>query len=124
MKRLKNIISRRQNNINLYKNLINTKKVRIIEDKKIENNAYVMFITLCEKRNDLQKYLKKFNIQSLIYYGTPLHLHKATKFLSYKKGSFPNAEKFSKKVLSFPYHQHLKKKEIEYVCKKINTFYN
>ena len=54
LKRLKNIISRRQNNINLYKNLINTKKVRIIEDKKIENNAYVMFITLCEKRNDLQ----------------------------------------------------------------------
>ena len=124
LKRLKNIISRRQNNINLYKKLINTKKVRIIEDKKIENNAYVMFITLCEQRNDLQKYLKKFNIQSLIYYGTPLHLHKATKFLSYKKGSFPNAEKFSKKVLSFPYHQHLKKKEIEYVCKKINTFYN
>ena len=124
LKRLKNIISRRQNNINLYKKLINTKKVRIIEDKKNEKNAYVMFIALCEKRDDLKKFLKKYNIQSLIYYGTPLHLHKATKFLGYKKGSFPKAEKFSKKVLSFPYHQHLKKKEIKFIAQKINNFYN
>ena len=83
-----------------------------------------MFITLCEKRNELQKYLKKFNIQSLVYYKTPLHLHKATKFLGYKKGDFPLAEKLAKQVLSFPHHQHLERKEIEYICKKINTFYN
>ena len=31
-----------------------------------------------------------------------------------------DAEKFAKQVLSFPYHQHLKKKDIEYICKKIN----
>ena len=124
LKRLKNIISRRQKNVNLYKRLINTDKVRIIADKKTENNAYVMFITLCENRDNLQKYLKKFNIQSLIYYGTPLHLHKATKFLGYKKGSFPKAEISSKKVLSFPYHQHLKEKEIKFISQKINNFYN
>ena len=82
-----------------------------------------MFITLCEKRDDLQKFLKKFNIQSLVYYKTPLHLHKATKFLGYKKGDFPNAEKIVKQVLSFPFHQHLKEKEIKYVCEKINNFY-
>ena len=73
-----------------------------MQTKKTENNAYVMFITLCENRDNLQKYLKKFNIQSLIYYGTPLHLHKATKFLGYKKGSFPKAEIFSKKSFIFP----------------------
>ena len=124
LKRLKNIISRRLKNINLYRKLIASKKVHIIEDKKNENNAYVMFITFCEKRYKLQKYLAKFNIQSLIYYKTPLHLHKATKFLGYKKGDFPNAEKFAKKVLSFPHHQYLKRKEIEFVSKKISNFYS
>jgi len=124
LKRLKNIISRRLKNINLYRKLIASKKVHIIEDKKNENNAYVMFITFCEKRDKLQKYLAKFNIQSLIYYKTPLHLHKATKFLGYKKGDFPNAEKFAKKVLSFPHHQYLKRKEIEFVSKKISNFYS
>ena len=124
LKRLKNIIRRRQRNVNLYRKLLKTRKVNILLDKKIEKNAYVMFIMLCEKRDELQKYLKKFKIQSLVYYNTPLHLHKATRFLGYKKGDFPNAEKFSKKVLSFPHHQNLKKSEIEFVSKKINNFYN
>ena len=123
LKRLKNIILRRQKNINLYRKLINTDKIEIIEDKKNEKNAYVMFITLCKSRDNLQKYLKKFKIQSLVYYKTPLHLHKATKFLGYKKGDFPIAEKITKEVLSFPHHQHLKINEITYVCNKINNFY-
>jgi len=123
LKRLKNIISRRLKNIKLYRKLIKTRKVRIIEDKIFEKNAYVMFITLCEQRDKLQKYLSKFSIQSLVYYNTPLHLHKATKFLGYKKGDFPNAERFAKKVLSFPHHQHLKKSEVQFVSKKIDSFY-
>jgi len=124
LKRLKKIISRRLKNINLYRKLIASKKVNITKDEKNENNAYVMFITLCEERDKLQKYLNKFNIQSLVYYKTPLHLHTATKFLGYKKGDFPNAEKCSQKVLSFPHHQYLKRKEIEFVAKKINNFYS
>ena len=123
LRRLQNIIFKRQKNINLYRKLFNLKKIQMTEDKKIEHNSYVMFVTLCEKRDKLQKYLKKFNIQSLVYYKNPLHLHKATKFLGYKKGDFPNAEKFSKKVLSFPHHQYLKRSEIEFVSKKVNHFY-
>ena len=83
-----------------------------------------MFITLCKKRDELQKYLQRFKIQTRVYYKTPLHLYNATKYLGFKKGDFPNAEKFAKQVLSFPYHQHLKKKDIEYICKKINDFYS
>ena len=124
LKRLNHIISRRQKNVNFYRKFLNNKNVKILRDKKIEKNAHVMFITLCEKREKLQNYLKKFNIQSLIYYKTPLHLHKATKFLGYKKKDFPNAERITKKVLSFPHHQYLKKKEIMYVVDKINKFYN
>ena len=110
-------------NISLYKKIIKTNKVKIIKDKLTENNAYVMFITFCEKRDLLQKYLNKFNIQTLVYYKMPLHLHKATRFLGYKRGDFPKAEKLLKKVLSFPHHQHLKKNEIKFVSKKINDFY-
>ena len=60
-----------------------------------------MFLIICEQRDKLQKYLSKFNIQSLVYYGTPLHLHGASKELGYKKGDFPIAENISKKVLAF-----------------------
>ena len=123
LKRLKNIIFRRNNNIELYKKIIKTEKVKIIQSKKDFVDAHVMFVTLCYKRDELQKFLSKNKIQSLIYYKTPLHLHKALKFLGYKKGDFPNAEKLTKMVLSFPHHQHLTKKEIFQVAEKINIFY-
>ena len=83
-----------------------------------------MLLAQAEKRDNLQKYLSSNKIQSLVYYGTPLHLHKATKKLGYKKGSLPVAEKLASKVLALPHHQNLSKKQILYVCKKINDFYN
>ena len=83
-----------------------------------------MLLAQAEKRDHLQKYLSSNKIQSLIYYGTPLHLHPATKHLGYKKGSLPMAEKLANKVLALPHHQNLTKKQILYVCKKINNFYN
>ena len=82
-----------------------------------------MFITLCNKRDRLQKFLAQKSIQSLVYYKTPLHLHKALKFLKYKKGDFPVAERLTKNVLSFPHHQHLTQKEIIKVAENIKNFY-
>ena len=123
LKRLKNIIYRRTRNINLYRKYLKTSDVKILNDKKGEINSHVMFITLCRKRNFLKDHLSKFGIQSLVYYKNPLHFHKATRFLGYKKGDFPKAEKFCQKVLAFPHHQHLRENEIKYVCKKINQFY-
>ena len=103
LKKLKNIINRRKRNINYYKKYIKTDKVKILNDGKNEKNAYVMFVTLAENRNKLQEYLKKFNIQSLLYYPTPLHLHNSMKYLGYKKGSLINVERITSKVISFPH---------------------
>ena len=123
LKKLKRVINQRQKNINLYRKLINTKKVKIIDEIDYKKNANVMFINLCEKRDQLQKYLKKFNIQTLVYYKNPLYSHKATRYLNINKKNFPVTNKLVKRVLAFPHHQYLKKNEIAFVCKKINDFY-
>ena len=122
LKKLKNVIRKRKNNIQLYKKYLTTNKIKIISDKKYETNSYVMFITICENRDKLKKYLEKYKIQSLIYYGTPLQNHIASK--KYKmKNKLTNSELLSSKVLALPHHQNLKKKDIIYVCQKINDFY-
>ena len=121
--KLKKIIKRRTKNIQIYKKFIKSKSVEIINTKNNFIDAHVMFITLCDKRDKLKNYLSKYGIQSLVYYKTPLHLHKATRFLGYKKGDFPVAEKLVKKVLAFPHHQNLSEKEIKFVAKKIDNFY-
>ena len=123
LKKLNNVINKRQKNINLYKKLIKTKKVNIISENSDKKNANVMFIALCEKRDELQKYLKKFNVQALVYYKNLLYSHKATRYLNIDRKNFPVANRLVKKVLAFPHHQYLKRNEIEFVCKKINNFY-
>ena len=123
IKNLKKIIKSKKNNISLYKKFLKTSRIKILDEKKEEKNSHSMFVTLCENRDKLQKYLSKHGVESRIYYNTPLHLYRATKYLGYTKGSLPNAEAFSKKFLSFPYHQYLKKNQIKFICKKINQFY-
>ena len=124
LKKLKPIITKRRKNIELYRELLkNVKEVKIPKDSKDEFSSYVMFITQCERRNELQKYLQKFKIQSLIYYGTPMHLHEASKKLGFKKGDYPKAEYYCEKVLALPHHQYLKHEQIEFVSRKIIDFY-
>lgn len=124
LKKLKTVITKRRKNIELYRKLLkNIKEIIIPNDTKDEFSSYVMFITLCEKRDELQKYLQDFNIQSLIYYGTPMHLHEASKKLGFKEGDYPKAEYYCKKVLALPHHQYLHNDQIEFVCKKIENFY-
>ena len=59
----------------------------------------------------------------MVYYKTPLHLHKATKFLGYKKGDFKVAENQAKKLITLPIHQFIKVKQIKYVINTITKFY-
>ena len=123
LKTLEKMISRRNLNAEFYKSNIFTNKVNFPKNISNTSNAYVMFLTLCEKRKKLQMYLKSKGIQTFIYYGKPLHLHKASKFLGYKKKSLPIAEEICKKVLAFPIHQYLKKRELKYICNCVNNFY-
>jgi dTDP-4-amino-4,6-dideoxygalactose transaminase len=74
------------------------------------------------KRNKLKDYLKSKGISSMIYYPIPLHLLKAMKYLGYKKGSFPKAEKASEEVLSLPMYPELTTNQIKYICNKIVSF--
>ena len=108
----KSIIKKRKNNIDLYKKNIKNKNFNFIETKKNEVETYTMFVSFAENRNGLQKYLSEHHVQSLIYYGTPLHLQIASKKHGYKKGDYPIAEYFCDRVISLPFHQYLKEEEI------------
>ena len=47
-----------------------------------------MFLVGSEKRDALKQYLFDNGIETLIYYGKPLHLHLASKKLGYQKEIF------------------------------------
>lgn len=125
LKKLSSVIKFRKRNIERYKKNILTHKFKIINEENNTKNSYSMFVCLAENRDALKSFLQKNGVESIIYYGNPLHLHSASKNrFKYKKGNFPFSEKICKKVLSLPFHQGLTIKQIDYVSKLINIFYS
>ena len=125
LKRLAQVIARRRKNANLYRQLIQTEHVYLPIEKTDQGyvDSYVMFIARVERRDELKAFLATKGIETLVYYGTPLHLQKAAQPLGYKKGDFPIAEKICDEVLALPHHQHITESQIEYVSEAINEFY-
>lgn len=121
--RLKSVVDRRRRNVEIYRKLIKQGPIQLPEEQPHEHGSYVMFITQADNRDRLQKHLLGHGIESLVYYGTPLHLHKAAAGLGYKRGDFPVAERQCDRVLALPHHQHLTEDQIAYVAEKVNKFY-
>jgi dTDP-4-amino-4,6-dideoxygalactose transaminase len=122
--KLDSILSRRRKNVEHYCKNIMAPEVFIPPCQHYEEHAYVMFLIQCQRRDELQAYLIENGVQSLVYYGKPLHLQPATEKYGYKKGDFPEAEKQCNQVLALPHHQHLTIEQIDFVCAKVNEFYN
>jgi len=66
-------------------------------------------------RDKIRRYLESKGIETGVYYLKPLHLQQSLRFLGYKKGDFPVAEKVSQEVLSLPFHQGLTVKDLDYI---------
>lgn len=121
--RLKDVVDKRRHNANLYRRLIKPGHIYVPEEKKHEIVSYVMFITQAEDRDRLQKYLADRGVQTLVYYGTALHLHKAAARFGYKRGDFPVAERQCDRVLALPHMQYLSEDQIGYAADCVNKFY-
>ena len=123
LKKFNRIIIKRRNNANLYKKYLDQNKVYIPKEKKYQHNTYHTFVVQVDKRDKLKKYLQNNGISTTIHYPIPIHLQPAAKFLGYKKGSFPVAEKQAKRILTLPINQYLRDKDIKKISEKINFFY-
>jgi len=75
------------------------------------------------ERDRLKEYLNKHNVPTMVYYPLPLHLQPAFEYLNHRRGEFPKAEKAAKEVLSLPIYPEIKRREQDYIIKKIKEFY-
>lgn len=73
-------------------------------------------------RDEMLEYLKTQGIGTIIHYPIPPHLSEAYRYLGYKKGSFPIAERDADEVLSIPIYNGMTAEEQFYVIDKINQF--
>jgi dTDP-4-amino-4,6-dideoxygalactose transaminase len=87
-------------------------------------HVYHLFVVRTNKRNDLQDYLLKYGISTLIHYPIPIHLQNAYSHLEFKKGSFPIAEILAETNLSLPLWPGITDDQISYISDKIRSFFN
>ncbi len=124
LKNLDNVIKIRRRNASIYFKELDKNFVFFNKEKEKEFNTYHTFVIQVGSRDKLRKFLLSKGIETSIHYPVPIHLQPAAKFLGYKKGDFPITELQSKKILTLPVHQDLKKTDILRICKEINLFYN
>ena len=86
-----------------------------------ENNVYHLFPILCERRDELQQYLKDNGVQTLIHYPIPPHLQECYAGRGYGT-SLPITERLAKQELSLPMGPCLGIGDAEIVSHVINDF--
>lgn len=99
-----------------------------IKNDKIElpfwdfSNQHVfhLFVIRTSNRENLQAYLIKNNIQTVIHYPVPPHKQKA--FTDWNSLSFPITEKIHNEVLSLPMSPVLTSDEVDYIIEILNKY--
>ena len=86
-------------------------------------HSFHQYTLVTAKRDQLQEYLKKQGIPSMIYYPKAIHLQEAYQYLGYKEGDFPVAELLTRQVLSLPMHTELDEEQLSYITDAIRRFF-
>jgi len=83
-------------------------------------HVYHIYAIRTQNRDALIRALTEKEIHCVIHYPIPIHLQDAYKFLGYKKGSFPVAEKCAEELVSLPMFPKMRREHIEAVIKEIS----
>jgi dTDP-4-amino-4,6-dideoxygalactose transaminase len=86
----------------------------------LESHVFHIFPIRCTRRNELQEYLAKAGVQTLIHY--PIPPHKQECYKEWNNLSFPITEKIHKEELSLPISQVMTKEEIEIIVNLLNQW--
>ena len=83
-------------------------------------SVYHIFPILCERRDELQQYLKENGVETMIHY--PIPPHKQACYKEWNDLSFPITERIHRQELSLPCHPAMKLKEADQIVSLLNRF--
>jgi len=123
--KLKNITTKRIKNAHLFDSLLKSNpNVKAVKRFSYLKEVFHLYPINVKHRDRLQKFLIKNSVDAKVHYPIPLHLQPAARYLKYKRGDFPLAEKMANTSISLPVHEFIREKDIKYVVNLINKFYS
>ena len=119
--RKENFNRRKLNNIYYKKqfNLLKSKNLKLLNIVDFNYQNFIDFPILVNNRNKLHHYLLKHGIESRIFY-----YNNCEKIFSQNILSSKNSELYEKKLICFPNHRKISKIYIDYIVKKVKSFYD
>lgn len=93
-----------------------------IKSDETYKNVWHIFAVMCEKRDELEKFLNGKGIGTNKHYPTPMHLQGAYADLGIEKGQLPLAEKISACELSLPVYYGMTEEQVDYLIVALNEF--
>jgi len=108
----------------LYNQLLSDLPITLpnMADDDIEQVFHV-YVIETDRRDELQAFLAKEGVPSLIHYPIPIHLQKAFDYLNYRKGEFPVTERLADQVLSLPIYPEITDEQVTFVAGKVKSFF-
>ena len=91
-------------------------------EKSGVRHVYHLYAIKTEKRGNLQAFLNKRGIETLVHYPIPIPFQKAYLELRYGRKDFPLTGEWSRKILSLPFFPEIKRREMEEVVEGIRSF--
>jgi UDP-2-acetamido-2-deoxy-ribo-hexuluronate aminotransferase len=82
-------------------------------------SAFAQYSIRVKNRDELQVKLKEQGVPTAVHYPMPLHLQECFKYLGYKKGDFPIAEKVSQEIMSLPMNPYISDEEIKCIVEEV-----
>lgn len=119
----KKVIKKRRLLANIYfQELSHLNNIKLFKIRKNNFSTYHQFVIRTSFRDELQKFLLKKGIQTMIHY--PYMLNELSFFKKINSGKLINSNNLGKKILSLPISEEHSVNEIFYICKAIKSFFN
>ncbi|MCS7300571.1 MAG: DegT/DnrJ/EryC1/StrS family aminotransferase [Fimbriimonadales bacterium] len=113
---------RRRYHATLYRTLLADAPLQLPVVRPYNYHVYHQFTVRTPQRDALRDYLRTRGVESAVYYPLPLHLQPAYRFLGYREGDLPHAERAAQEVLSLPVHAELTEDQISLVAQSVLEF--
>ena len=96
--------------------------LRLPEVRRDSTHVYHLYVVRCERRNDLEAFMKGHGIGVLVHYPVPVHLQPAYRRCRVAGGGLPGTERAASEVLSLPIYPGLDDDSLESVIETIRSF--
>jgi dTDP-4-amino-4,6-dideoxygalactose transaminase len=122
LKHAAEILKIREDLVKTYFRFLQSERITLPRLRVGASHVWHLFVIECDRRAELQVFLRENGIETQIHYPVPPYLSDVYAHMKLTRNSFPTASSQAEKVLSLPLYQGMGMEEIKYVADVLSRF--